>query len=290
MSVVIIYHNKCIDGTTSMLILKKKFPDAYYIAMFPDSTCRLNFFKDKRIILADICCFNSSQLRKLSDIAIDITILDHHQTTLDTLKSMIPLPSNIIDLCDKNFAGCQLAWKYVYGDIEPKDIVNYIGDNDRWVHTRYLINEVMSVIYQMDNFELEEAFEKGSVDEYYEKGKILFEKFMIDVNKAYSLAYLATVTIDSRIYNVWVTCPNENKVINHVCIKLCERKLSDGTLPDFAVCYNNKMRKIGMRSIIEGLELHKIANIIGINGGGHDRSAGCFLPKYKRIDDVFKRM
>ncbi len=289
MDVVIIYHANCKDGIASKWILKKKYPGAIIIEMFSGTDPPFLLIKNKTVVLADIC-FSVGHLRKVAEVVNQLIVLDHHQTAIDSFELFVPLPSNVINLCDDKLSGCQLAWKYVFNDILPPPIIDYIGDNDRWIHTRPFINEVMSVIYRMNHDQLIRALEKGTIEEYYSEGKILFDKFMIEVDKVCEIAYPSIVKVNSREYRVWVISPSDLRVVSHACSKLCSKIFPDGNSPDFAACYNSRTNRVGLRSNDLSVELHKIAPILGSKGGGHISSAAFTLSKKKKLEDVFKKI
>ena len=137
-SKTIIYHRDCTDGFSSAVILSKRLSTS----PFPVSLIALNHGDELPLgITGDIYMLDFSYPREyllqISSTASNISIYDHHKTTIEDLRGVeesLKCPSNII--LDLDRAACQITWDESFpGLVRPKSIER-IADRDlgRFVH------------------------------------------------------------------------------------------------------------------------------------------------------------
>ncbi|OGM09172.1 hypothetical protein A2Z67_04495 [Candidatus Woesebacteria bacterium RBG_13_36_22] len=85
------------------------------------------------LIIVDFS-FKPRDMSKILAKTSYIIWLDHHLTSLE-YKYGIGISGKEIELSgirDKNFSGCELAWKYFFPDDKMPQAIEYIGDRDKW--------------------------------------------------------------------------------------------------------------------------------------------------------------
>jgi hypothetical protein len=298
MKTFIFYHQKCFDGMASLWILQQRFPEAEVRAIWASGECP-DEVAGATVILADVC-FNEVGLRKALLLAEKVIILDHHQTTLDVLTRVTAaevLSPKLELYIDSKLAGCQIAWKYVNGSLEGMSpILQCIAENDIWAHSTPFCKEIMCVIYRMEEKEFFEALAEREVEHLILTGVGMKERFDAKVQEAYDQAYPAkvSVTLEDGIlheYRVWVTVPRDCRVVSEVGHQLSLRPIPDvdgeEVTPDFAVVYNRISRRALMRAVKEEIELGRIAEKLGVTGGGHHLAAACTMAVGTKMSEVF---
>lgn len=177
-----LYHDDCIDGFTASWVVdryyymhKKEKLIAYPIKY--GDPINVSRYMGKHIVLVDFC-FPEKELLHLCDIALSVTVLDHHQTAYDMFKKLLPdavkseklifykpggvlsikrimqrfkkLPDNLFVNINLIKTGATLAWDYYYTDQKYPEILKYIHDADLGIESREHYHGVMQYIYSCD--------------------------------------------------------------------------------------------------------------------------------------------
>lgn len=130
-----IFHHTDIDGQCCGAILTRKFKNAVvhpynYFYTFERAFGQIN--DNDKIIFGDITP-PTDVLNKLLLITKDITIIDHHSSSLDDLeKAGLKFPG--IQTPD-GLGACILVWQWCYPDKELPLGVKWIGEYDNWQRT-----------------------------------------------------------------------------------------------------------------------------------------------------------
>ena len=193
--VIVLYHDKCMDGSASAWVFWKKYGDsAEYVAVsdrdnLPNIFTEIDnkkdvyedgFKKSIDIFIVDFC-YKKEVLQKLVSEYKSLTILDHHISAKSDIESI----ENHVYGTDKS--GAYLAWEYVFPDTEIPLIIKYVSDGDLWQHKMpnhkevlgYIHNPTSETIFQKlnrINNELENNF-----DQVLSIGKMLKDSFDIRV-------------------------------------------------------------------------------------------------------------
>lgn len=82
---------------------------------------------------------SAEQMRDLMRLTQDIIWIDHHKSAQKLEEEYREKCHKTVmgyrDFKDKGPAGCELAWKYFFGDKNPPLAVRLVGDFDTWKHT-----------------------------------------------------------------------------------------------------------------------------------------------------------
>ena len=125
MKTIIVYHQvkpgvDCPDGICAAWVVSKKFPnyelvgDSYLNREdYEKEDYRLPFDPDgKDVVIVDFS-YPASVLSAIASRAKSLTVLDHHDTRMDDIKS---LSDRILGGYDANECGTTFAWKHFFGD------------------------------------------------------------------------------------------------------------------------------------------------------------------------------
>lgn len=306
-----IYHDPCTDGTTAAWIIRNISPGVVMIpcaaGMNPEEPYdTVDAYIDKSVICVDICP-TLARVTTLLGVVKHLTIIDHHATTSETLATIKEHPRLSI-VFDESKCGCELVWEHFMGGLEEMPwFVKYISDRDLYKNppTQPYSNEIglalhdgkhtrtfegLDEMYGMDE-QQSQAFRRMLLS----KGRRLVEWRESVVRGCMSsrieCAYESSTY--NRTMKVWLyTCPRH--VITDLGDRLLGWRFPDDTLPDFVVCWIYDVEEhqfwLSFRSRHDDTfetEVHRIAQEIHPDGGGHRRAAGCRLSGNVQLRSIF---
>lgn len=284
---VVLYHKSCFDGTAAAWAFKEfiktispsqikkeiEYIPVSHSANVPEET------KGKRVLILDYC-FKQDKLDALIEQASYVLILDHHKTT----ESIVVTSTKCKLILDMKRSGAEMAWDYFHRGIPRPWVINYIGDRDLWLFRLPNSKIINTYIYSLPvTFETLDSLQfNHTIEECFEKGKLLNDAYMENVKKIINDEWKAIFTspVSQKEYIVGVTpCPwfYRSDVGNTMC---SDRKEGDDI--DFAVLYtyyaNSKQFSVSLRGHNK-VDCSAIAQ--EFNGGGHP-NASAF--KHENLD------
>lgn len=314
---VCIYHSPCQDGTASAWIVSKLFAGITLIECIagtdPDDeegNIHITDFADKSVLFADIAP-SAEYLVNLLTIARNITIIDHHATTLEMVHTLSTLfddgviPPNFHLIHDETKSAAELVWLHFHPTQKIPWFIQVIADRDlfrqSYPNTRELSAALYTKKYTFDFTGLDKLY--AVVAEKLEgfKQKLVWDGTMI-VRKRDELIrdYLYhrveceyKSAVDNHTYRVWMyDCPRQ--IISDLGHTLANTRFSDGGYPDFVVTwiYDFEDHKfwLAFRSTPGKTEVHRIARELSPTGGGHRFASGCALPGGTELRTIFHVM
>lgn len=134
---VCFYHAGCPDGFGAVWSVRQAWgDDARYLARSHDDPLPFEELEDALVVFVDIAIDNQT-LRKLSQVAGHIILLDHHvsaqlryQSDLETVNAIEDAGHEIY--FDLDHSGAVLAWNYFHPDEDPPALLKYVEDQDLW--------------------------------------------------------------------------------------------------------------------------------------------------------------
>jgi oligoribonuclease NrnB/cAMP/cGMP phosphodiesterase (DHH superfamily) len=265
-NVLCIYHKNCLDGFTSAWIVNSAIPECefyaatYHDTEYPDVT-------DKVVYIVDFT-YKREVLINLAKKASSIIILDHHESAKNDLKTLYL--SNVKIIFDMNKSGAMLTWDYLYPDIKPPLLVDFVQDYDLWKYKLQFTEGVIAAIYSYDwTFELFDTFTDNYVTIIlYAEGKSL-------VRDNYKICN--TLIKHPQILNIGgykipaINCSGKKDLLNLIGNKLAFNA------PFGATYYINSESRVifSLRTNDESfnkVDVTKIAKPFG--GGGHKTASG----------------
>lgn len=142
-TIIVAYHDNCVDGFAAASVFWSCYHDAaQYIPVQYDKRdefiAKLRDAAELGIMLFVVdFSFTPEQLAELESLCSLVVMLDHHETALRKYTPTGFQYKNVTDrhyiYIDTNFCGAKLAWQYLYWDVSPPDLLDYIDDYDRWM-------------------------------------------------------------------------------------------------------------------------------------------------------------
>ena len=255
---ICIYHGNCADGFASAWVVRKaigeknvRFHAGTYQDPPPDVT-------GKRVLLVDFS-YKRPVVEQMLQVAVDITILDHHKTAIDDLAGL-PLHGKM----NVDHSGAMLTWEWFFPETEPPPLLLHIEDRDLWrfelAQTREIQANVFSYPY---DFQVWDELMAANVSDLAREGEAIERKHFKDIDEL-----LGVVTRRMVIGGHNVPVAN----LPYTLTSDAGHKLAKGE--PFAACYwdTPEGRVFSLRSTDDGLDVSEIAKRYG--GGGHRNASG----------------
>lgn len=133
---IVIHHNKDLDGHASGAICKLKYPEAKLIGWdYKDPIPDVNQFYNQDVILIDIS-FPMETMNQLGLVAKSVTWIDHHISAFKdytTSRSVLmPGLEKIIYVYGPSIAACELGWSHLFPDKPVPYAITLLGRYDTW--------------------------------------------------------------------------------------------------------------------------------------------------------------
>jgi oligoribonuclease NrnB/cAMP/cGMP phosphodiesterase (DHH superfamily) len=130
----VIHHND-LDGRCSAAIVRRAYEEgttifievdyANYNDRIPYDSIRLR----DNVVIVDFA-LKPRDMERLIATGAHIVWIDHHATAAEYPYLDI---QGLRDFADKSAAGCELTWRYFFGDKKMPRVVELIGDYDKWL-------------------------------------------------------------------------------------------------------------------------------------------------------------
>jgi nanoRNase/pAp phosphatase (c-di-AMP/oligoRNAs hydrolase) len=270
-----IYHKDCADGFTGAWIVQEWAKENNHAIEYYGSKYGLSMdwppINRRHVIMIDFS-FKKDELKKISEYAASITILDHHKTAEEELKgieSKLYCPSNII--FDMEQAGCEIAWNFFNKDKISPNVVANIADRDLWnfnlPNTKKIASAVFSYEYNFANWDY--IMNPNNYRKLLEEGKTLCRKQDKDVRELFNaMLDWETIKVENKTYKVPVF-----NVPYFYSSDLSHYTFNKMDVP-FVICWYFDTAghyKYSLRSKDQN-DVSEIAKVFG--GGGHKNAAG----------------
>ena len=272
---ICIYHSPCADGFTAAWVVRKRFGEdvefvpGVYGHEPPDVT-------GKHVLLVDFS-YKRPVLEPMARSAKSLTILDHHKTAQEDLKTFADDMSfnacSVEVLFDMERSGAQITWDFLFPGERRQPLVNYVGDRDLWRFKLIWSREVAAFVFSYPyafkawdfiNARMQDA--KG-LQNVAEEGGAIERKHHKDIAEL-----LAQTKRRMVIGGVEVPVAN----LPYTMASDAAGKMAENA--PFAACYFDRpdARVFSLRSRGDGMDVADIAAKYG--GGGHKNAAGFQKP------------
>lgn len=129
---IVIHHNKDLDGFASGAICKLKYPDAKLIGWdYADPIPDFEQFKGEDIIMIDIT-FPIDKIKELGLICDQLTVMDHHVSFKKEYDERTDVWDKFLYIYKIGSAACEIGWKYLFSDKPIPYAVTLLGRYDTW--------------------------------------------------------------------------------------------------------------------------------------------------------------
>lgn len=298
---LIIYHSHtnsfCPDGIWAAWVAKLKWPNATLLKGIHGQPITIDQLKDhSHIICVDFSLsFDLIKELRTSFPAIEITIIDHHKTTLNDLAQFslaVLADDNDLNInLDTAESGATLTWKTLFSeDLAMPFVLNYVADHDLWLHKLESSREIyaaMSLLNLTDtNFELFDML--AGLDQ----AALLKTLLPIGEQQNNFITSKAASIVESRITHTEIgNHPNIPTVVlnsefeRSISDQICEYMYTSFCSDAKFVCTtsfseDNLLQKYSLRSNSKGsdFDVSEVAKLYG--GGGHKNAAGFAIKLY----------
>lgn len=286
--IIVITHNCCLDGFTSLWIAWNKFgKKAIYHGAYPNTKLKdLPNLRGKTVYMFDVL-FAPDIMKKIKGMVKKLVVIDHHISNYRKLEDIIGGVDTIFDM---NHSAAYLVWKYFNPKKKTPKIVHYVQDNDMgwWLlpyskefNTAMRIN--FPLIISEDNFKKFSKFFKSEkeIKKMIKKG-IHYQEFVNWVVK--NNIHKSVIKMMDK-YKVHVVYIGIGKPISSALAT----ELAKDPKVDFSAVYSISKKgnyTVMLRSRPDSVDVSKVAEKYG--GGGHPGAAAF---KYSgKIDSLFKKI
>lgn len=131
---IIVHHNKDLDGFSSGAICKLKYPDAKLIGWdYSEPIPDLLQFQSEDLIMIDIS-FNMDVMNHLGLITKSFVWIDHHVSAYDSFMSEKDAPGlqRIEYIYELGVAACEIGWKHLFPEFPTPPTISLLGRYDTW--------------------------------------------------------------------------------------------------------------------------------------------------------------
>jgi len=273
-------HADCDDGSASAAIVKKHTDNVVTIkTTYSHGWKKTKFVKGDKVLFTDFAP-DPADAWDLYTQGIEFQVLDHHITTLNKLDeywNTSPKETNILRshyLLDMSRCGATLTWDFLFPKVERPLLLKYIEIADLWLWdkdanakyvTQYVrakcpIGNIEAMSKLMDNFNYEEAMEKG---------RLLYKRMQLDIDDFMKKSHYLNIGGES------VHCANSGHTLS--VSELGHRLSAESKIPNgVGVVYNLNPRNNYVRFSFRGKKgtsnARELAEKLG--GGGHNEAAG----------------
>lgn len=257
-----IYHANCTDGFTAAWVVWKalgkdvEFVPGFYGTIPPD-------VKDKIVYIVDFS-YKRPVMEQIVREAKQVIHIDHHDTAIKDMQGFHASNFEAFYSKDNTQSGAMLSWNYFYSEDPVPMLVQYVDDRDRWQFklsgSREVQANLMSYEYTMENWDFVES---QPIKEQIAAGAAINRRLLKDIKE------LSTVVVRRmKIAGYNIPVANVPKLFgSDMCMILAKNE-------PFAAYYYDmpNEREFGLRSMPDGIDVGKIANMFG--GGGHEHASG----------------
>ncbi len=310
-----VHHRGCSDGIAGAWVIKRVCPEIQLISCNAGEDPVIPEGSGRKIVFVDVCP-SKNFLRELLE-KDEVVLLDHHVTALDVIKEFDG-HAKFSFVYDKERAGCQIAWDFMYGKTETLPLedrlttpykpdkrpyfINYIADRDLWKFSLPRSKDVNTGLFYGDGITLTaldalyktveenpEVLEEKEIERLANFGEIVNKLKDKDLQITTNRATKSVLTIGDSKWNVWLV-DGPYHLRSEVCASLVSKPFKDGTLPDFACFYRYDLTSnewwIATRSKADsGINLAELCKSVG--GGGHPNASGFHIKGDKHLKDFF---
>lgn len=296
-----IYHHNCADGFGAAWVVRKALGDA--VTFYPGKYYEeppLQLATRRHVVIVDFS-YPKDKLIELAEVAETVTVLDHHKTAYENLKSFTDdaYPHRVSYLSmgwgsfrmeaamngvwpiralfDMNRSGVGLTWDWFFPNERRPELVNVLEDRDLWrfekepyksmrPYTRQVQANVFSYPYTFEDWDhlFSQPIEALAVD-----GAAIERKHFKDIRELLG-------TMQQRRVIAGYNVPVANlpyTMSSDACHIMAQGE-------PFAACFwelSDGRVQYSLRSTVEGVDVSSIARLFG--GGGHRSAAGFTVDK-----------
>lgn len=272
--IIVLYHADCPDGFGAAWAARKKFKNkAEYIAIGPrefPKNSPAHGWRNKEIYILDNS-FSAAVLKKFIKDGNNVTVIDHHITAKNDVKSASQYVFNI------KHSGAVLAWKHFFPKSAVPKLLLYIEGVDLWQFKLPHIHKISAAV-EMARFDfsawdrMAKAMQNPSErKKLVEEGKIILRYQHVLIKRIMKRAGM----VKFQGYKTFaLNSPILRSELGHELVK---------KKPPISIVWRAENGKIRVSLRSNGkVDVSKIAEKFP-GGGGHRAAAGFTVPKNREL-------
>ena len=286
---IVIHHNKDLDGFSSGAICKLKYPEATLIGWdYKDPIPWNKIPSSQDVIMIDIS-FPMEEMFKLRQRSRSLTWIDHHisaKKDFDKATEGLEFKDHgITYVYEDGIAACEIGWKYLFPDKPIPYAITLLGRYDTWRQKEGdWKGETLPFQYSMrTECTSAETFPTTYLEEYLpsclykdvEKGKAILK-----YQEQQDMLACERSSFEAFIDGKQVICLN-TRAFSSSTLKSVYNPIKHSFMVGFE--FTGDKWSVSLRSDKSDVDVSLIAKARG--GGGHKAAAGF---ECERFEDIFK--
>jgi oligoribonuclease NrnB/cAMP/cGMP phosphodiesterase (DHH superfamily) len=268
------YHAGCPDGFGAAWAVRRAWGrEARFVAQGHEDRLNAAAHEGERVVFVDIAPDNAL-LRKLGQVAAQVTVLDHHLSARDRytadlgLANALEAEGHVIHF-DLSHSGAVLAWQYFHPGEAAPNLLLYVEDQDLWNWKLPRSEEINAAIGSYPReFEVWEDLAARPIESLAQEGAPIVRSNRIEVQRILVAAH--RVQLGERVAEA-VNSPILRSAVGH---ELAKRE-QFGSPVGLVYRLTGSRVDVSIYSVGD-LDVSKIA--AGYGGGGHRNAAGFSIP------------
>lgn len=271
-----IYHYRDLDGWTSAVIMREKYPDIKLIGY--DHYQPFDYdLTGEDVILADII-LPIDKMIEISHIANSFLWIDHHESNYILYLNNKDRFDKIEVVYGEMISACELTWNQLFPDYKMPHAVQYAGECDvfrrpdlnHWENvSRPFAMGMMMICSSVNSYPLEILYDDDALKSIIDDG-MLIKKYQDRMNS--SICKNTAYEVEFHGLNAICICsqPHSSLVFNDVY---------DPNKHDVMIMYHftGEYWKYSIYTTSDVINCSDYANIYG--GGGHRQASGFQTPE-----------
>ncbi|MEI7614948.1 MAG: hypothetical protein WCK63_18765 [Betaproteobacteria bacterium] len=290
---IVIHHNKDLDGFASGAICKRAFPDATLIGWdYKDPIPWDKIPTQQEIIMIDIS-FPIADMISLRQYAHSLTVIDHHisfKKDFDQAFKDVPFETHGINYIYKeNQAACEIGWDYLFPGTKKPLAIHLLGMYDTWRKDDPIYNwedVVLPFQYYMrvectsaESFPLHYFDIDSTIGEDVRRGKVIVKyQSKQDRLACERSAFTAYISSDGNKDVYEAICLNTRAFSSNTMVSIYNPEKHDLMI---GFEFTGTKWSVSLRSDKPEVDVSIIAKFRG--GGGHKAAAGFECDKFEDI-------
>jgi oligoribonuclease NrnB/cAMP/cGMP phosphodiesterase (DHH superfamily) len=281
---IIIHHNKDMDGYTSGAICKRKYPEATLLGWdYKDEIPDFKEFYGEDVIMIDIT-FPLARLIELGRIA-RLTVIDHHISFRKDFGKIKEEEHTFEYYYEDGVAACEIGWKFCFPNEPVPYAITLIGRYDTWRQKEGdWEGETLPFKYYMyGNCNSAETFPTWVIEPEFEKyisyEAITTGKQIMTYQRTMDEAAARSFSFEKEVFGeLRGLCMNQGFFSSETCRSIYNPDKHDIMIGFILI--GNKW-SVSLRSAKEEVDVSLIAKRKG--GGGHKGAAGFEVKTFEEI-------
>ena len=273
LSPIILYHADCDDGFGAAYAAWRHFGEAAeYRPVHYGDPFSVESMLGRQVYILDFS-FSPEIIWAMSQVAAQITLLDHHKSAAEQWQGIVPAHNAMIAF-DMSRSGAQMSWDHFHPGIPRPILIEHIADNDLW---RFALPDTKAFCAGLSILPSTfSAWHTLSAEALIESGRIIL-KFQERQNNKIIEGDLRSVTLSGHHGLAANVINNISEVGHGIATRSGTFSLTFFIKGDYVIC--------SLRSL-PSFDVSEIA--IHYGGGGHAQASGFKIPLTQFLSEIWR--